>query len=216
MGLQNFWFVLIAVLWGGYFVLEGFDFGVGMLLPFLPRDEGERSAMFESIGPVWDGNEVWLVVAGAATFAAFPAWYGTMFSGFYLALLLILFFLIVRVVSFEWRDKGDGPRWRRVWLGANAGGSVGIALVWGIGLSNLLHGVPLDSGGDYAGNFWDLFSAYSVVGGLSFVLLFAFHGANFLTLRTTGDLRRRAGLAARALAIPAVAVAAGYLIWTVV
>ena len=109
MGLEEFWFVLIAVLWGGYFLLEGFDFGVGMLLPVLPRDERERGLMFESIGPVWDGNEVWLVVAGGATFAAFPAWYATMFSGFYIALLLILVLLIVRVVSFEWREKHDTP-----------------------------------------------------------------------------------------------------------
>jgi cytochrome bd ubiquinol oxidase subunit II len=215
MNLQIFWFCLIAVLWGGYLVLEGFDFGVGMLLPFLPRDERERTTMFESIGPVWDGNEVWLVVAGGATFAAFPAWYGTMFSGFYLALLLLLFFLIVRVLSFEWRDKGEGTHWRRVWLWANAGGSAGIALVWGIALSTLLHGVPLNSSGDYAGNFWDLFTAYTVLGGIAFVLVFAFHGANFLTLRTTADLCRRARVAARTLAIPAVAVGAGFLIWTV-
>ena len=216
MNLQIFWFCLIAVLWGGYFVLEGFDFGVGMLLPFLPRNENERGAMFETIGPVWDGNEVWLVVAGGATFAAFPAWYGTMFSGFYLALLLILVFLIVRVLSFEWREKGESSRWRRVWLWANAGGSTGIALIWGIGLSTLLHGVPLDSGGGYAGNFWDLFSGYTVFGGIAFVLVCAFHGASYLTLRTSGDLCERARRAARALAIPAVAVGAGYLVWTVV
>ena len=215
MNLQIFWFCLIAVLWGGYFVLEGFDFGVGMLLPFLPRDERERGAMFESIGPVWDGNEVWLVVAGAATFAAFPAWYGTMFSGFYIALLLILFLLIVRAVSFEWREKGEGKRWRKVWLWANAGGSTGIALIWGIGLSNLLHGVPINSSGDYAGSFWDLFTGYTILGGIAFVLLFAFHGASYLTLRTTGDLCTRAASAARKLAIPAVAVGAGFLIWTV-
>src|SRR5262252_6036201 len=147
MNLEIFWFCLIAVLWGGYFVLEGFAFGVGMLLPFVPRDERERGVMFESIGPVWDANEVWLVVAGGATFAAFPAWYGTMFSGFYLAFLLLLFFLIIRVVSFEWREKGEGAGWRRVWLFANALGSTGIALVWGIGLSNLLNGVPLNSSG---------------------------------------------------------------------
>ena len=123
--------VLIAVLWGGYFLLEGFDFGVGMLLPVLPRDERERGLMFESIGPVWDGNEVWLVVAGGATFAAFPAWYATMFSGFYIALLLILVLLIVRVVSFEWREKRDDPRWRATWLWANTIGSVGAAVPLG-------------------------------------------------------------------------------------
>lgn len=215
MNLQNTWFVLIAVLWGGYFVLEGFDLGVGMLLPFVPRDEDERAAMFESIGPVWDGNEVWLVVAGAAIFAAFPAWYGTMFSGFYLALLLILVFLIIRVVSFEWRGKSDDPRWRRVWMWANTVGSLGIALVWGIGFSNLLHGVPIDSQGNYAGGFGNLFTGYTLVGGLAFVLLFAFHGATFLRLRTTGDLYERTRAASLTLAVPAVLVGGGYLIWTV-
>ena len=215
MDLEILWFCLIAVLWAGYLVLEGFDFGVGMLLPFLPRDERERSAMFESIGPVWDGNEVWLVVAAGATFAAFPAWYGTMFSGFYLALLLILFFLIVRVVSFEWREKGEGMRWRAVWLWANAVGSAGIALIWGIGLSNLLHGVPIDSDGHYAGTFWDLFSGYTLLGGLAFALVFVFHGASYLTLRTSGELCERARHAARLFAVPAVAVGGAYLVWTV-
>src|SRR6476646_821977 len=116
MDLQNLWFVLIVVLWSGYFLLEGFDFGVGMLLPFLPRSEAERGVMLQSIGPVWDGNETWLVVAGGATFAAFPAWYGSMFSGFYIALLLVLVCLIVRVLSFAWRGKSDSPRWRKAWL----------------------------------------------------------------------------------------------------
>jgi cytochrome bd ubiquinol oxidase subunit II len=216
MDLQIFWFCLIAVLWGGYFVLEGFDFGVGMLLPFLPRNEGERGAMLRTIGPVWDGNEVWLVVAAGATFAAFPAWYATMFSGFYIALLLLLFFLIVRVVSFEWRGKSESARWRAVWLWANAAGSVGIALIWGIALANLLYGVPLDSDGDYIGTFWDLFSGYTVLAGVAFVLVFAFHGASFLTLRTTGELCERARRAARLLAVPAVAAGAAFLVWTVV
>ena len=215
MDLEILWLCLLAFFWSGYFLLEGFDFGVGMLLPFLPRDEDERGAMFETIGPVWDGNEVWLVVAGAATFAAFPAWYGAMFSGFYLAFLLILFFLIIRVVSFEWREKREGTRWRTLWLWANAIGSAGIPLIWGIGFSNLLHGLPLDGNGDYTGTFWDLFSGYTVLGGIAFLLLFAFHGANFLTLRTTGDLLDRAKSAARTLAIPAAVVGTGYLIWTV-
>ena len=215
MGLETFWFCVIAFFWAGYFVLEGFDFGVGMLLPFVPRDETERNVMFESIGPVWDGNEVWLVVAGGATFAAFPAWYGTMFSGFYLAFLVILFCLIIRVVSFEWREKSENPRWRRVWMWANTIGSVGIAFVFGVGLSNLLHGVPINSSGDYAGGFWNLFTGYTVLGGVAFVLIFAFHGAVFLTLRTTGGLYERARRAALALVVPALASGAGYLIWTV-
>src|SRR6476646_8430673 len=145
MNLQVFWFVLIVVLWSGYFVLEGFDFGVGMLLPFVPRNEREQGVLLESIGPVWDGNEVWLVVAAGATFAAFPGWYASMFSGFYLAFLLVLFFLIIRVLSFEWRAKSTRAGWRGVWLWANAVGSIGAPLIWGIGLSALLNGVPLDS-----------------------------------------------------------------------
>jgi cytochrome bd ubiquinol oxidase subunit II len=215
MDLQIFWFCLIGVLWAGYFLLEGFDFGVGMLLPFLPRDERERGVMFESIGPVWDGNEVWLVVAGAATFAAFPAWYATMFSGFYLALLLVLFFLIIRVVSFEWREKSESPRWRATWMWANTVGSLGAALIWGIGLSSLLYGLPIDSDGDFTGNLIDLFKPYTVAAGLAVVLLFLFHGATFLSLRTTGDLSERAAAAARRLAIPAAAVGAAGIAWTV-
>jgi cytochrome d ubiquinol oxidase subunit II len=214
--LQELWFVLIAVLWGGYFLLEGFDFGVGMLLPFLPRDEDERSVVLDSIGPVWDGNEVWLVVAAGATFAAFPAWYATMFSGFYLALLVVLVCLIVRVVSFEWRTKSDNRRWRTTWMTANVAGSVGAPFVWGLALANLLHGVPLDSKGDFAGSFSDLFSPYTVAAGLVVVLLCVFHGATFLTLRTTGALRLRAARAARLSSLPAVLVGAAFLIWTVV
>ncbi|MGZ8694299.1 MAG: cytochrome d ubiquinol oxidase subunit II [Gaiellaceae bacterium] len=213
--MQEFWFVLIAVLWGGYFVLEGFDFGVGMLLPFLPRDERERNVMFATIGPVWDGNEVWLVVAAGATFAAFPAWYATMFSGFYLALLLVLFFLIIRVVSFEWRGRSDSPRWRRTWMWANTVGSAGASLVWGVALASLLYGVPIDSNGDFSGDFLDLFNAYTVFAGVTVVLFFAFHGATFLTVRTAGDLCRRAEATSRRLAVPAALAGTVLLIWTV-
>ena len=215
MDLETFWFCLIAVLWAGYFVLEGFDFGVGMLLPFVPRDDAERGVLLRTIGPVWDGNEVWLVVAGGATFAAFPAWYATMFSGFYVALLLVLVFLIVRVVSFEWRSKSESPRWRTVWAWANTIGSLGAALVWGVGLANLVAGVPIGADGHYAGTFWDLFSAYTLVAGIAVVLLFAFHGATFLTLRTVGELHVRAEHTARRLAIPAVVVGAVFVAWTV-
>jgi len=215
MDLQLFWFIVIAFFWSGYLVLEGFDFGVGMLLPFLPRSESERSVLFRTIGPVWDGNEVWLVVAAGATFAAFPTWYATMFSGFYLALLLVLLFLMVRVVSFEWREKGEGPRWRAAWLYGNAIGSIGAPFVWGIALANLVHGVPLDSNGDFAGGFADLFSPYTVFAGIATVLLFGFHGATFLTLRTTGELCERAARAARRLAVPAVFAGGVFVIWTV-
>ncbi len=216
MDLETFWFCLIVVVWAMYFLLEGFDFGVGMLLPFVPRSDEERSHALRTIGPVWDGNEVWLVVAGGATFAAFPAWYATMFSGFYLALLLILVCLIVRVVSFEWRAKSETPGWRATWTWANTIGSFGASLLWGIGLSCLLYGVPIDSDGDFTGNLLDLFSPYSVFAGVAVVALFAFHGATFLTLRTTGDLRDRAEAVARRLAIPGAVLAAAYLVWTVV
>ena len=215
MDLETFWFCLIVVVWAMYFLLEGFDFGVGMLLPFVPRSDEERSTTLRTIGPVWDANEVWLVVAGGATFAAFPAWYATMFSGFYLALLLILFFLIVRVVSFEWRSKSESPRWRATWSWANTIGSFGAPLLWGIGLANLIGGVPINADGHYAGTFWDLFSPYTVVAGVAVVALFAFHGATFLTLRTIGDLHDRSEHAARRLAIPAAALGAVYVVWTV-
>ena len=215
MDLETFWFCLIVVVWAMYFLLEGFDFGVGMLLPFVPRSGEERSTTLRTIGPVWDANEVWLVVAGGATFAAFPAWYATMFSGFYLALLLILFFLIVRVVSFEWRSKSESPRWRATWSWANTIGSFGAPLLWGIGLANLIGGVPINADGHYAGTFWDLFSPYTVVAGVAVVVLFAFHGATFLTLRTIGDLHDRSEHAARRLAVPAAALGAVYVVWTV-
>src|SRR5919197_2881483 len=188
MGLEDLWFGLIAVLWAGYFVLEGFDFGVGMLLPFVARDEQDREAMLGTIGPIWDGNEVWLVVAGGATFAAFPAWYATAFSGFYLALLLVLLCLIVRVVSFEWGERRDGSRWRAFWRWANTVASFGAPLIWGIALANFLYGVPLNASGDFAGSFADLFSGYTILAGVAVVVLFAAHGAIFLVLRTRGIL----------------------------
>jgi cytochrome d ubiquinol oxidase subunit II len=213
--LVELWFILIAFFWSGYFLLEGFDFGVGMLLPFLPRDEAQREAMFRSIGPVWDGNEVWLVVVGGATFAAFPAWYGTMFSGFYLALLLVLVCLIIRVLSFEWRTKGGTARWRAVWTWANTIGSVGASFVWGVGLSALLYGTPIDSSGDFTGDLADLFNGYTVLGGLTIVLLFAYHGSNYLGLRTTDDLSERAAATARRLSLVASLLGAGFLAWTV-
>jgi cytochrome bd ubiquinol oxidase subunit II len=215
MGLEEFWFVLIGVLWSGYFLLEGFDFGVGILLPVLPRDERERGLMFESIGPVWDGNEVWLVVAAGATFAAFPAWYATLFSGFYVPLLLILVLLIVRVVSFEWREKRDSAHWRGTWLWANTIGSIGAPFLWGVTLANLVEGVPLDSSHVFTGGILDLFSPYTVAAGLAVVATFALHGATYLSLRTAGDLRERASRAARRLALPAIVLGGGVAGWTV-
>jgi cytochrome d ubiquinol oxidase subunit II len=172
--------------------------------------------MINTIGPVWDGNEVWLVVAGGATFAAFPVWYATMFSGFYIALLLILVFLIGRVVSFEWREKAESPRWKAVWAWMNTIASVGAPLLWGIALANLLHGVSIGSDQNFAGDFGDLFSGYTILAGITVVMLFAAHGAVFLTLRMVDDLRARARRAAALLTPAAAVVGAGFLIWTLV
>jgi cytochrome d ubiquinol oxidase subunit II len=216
MTLEILWFCLLAFFWTAYFVLEGFDFGVGMLLPVLGRCEADRRTMFESIGPLWDGNEVWLVIAGGATFAAFPVWYATMFSGFYLALLLILALLIVRVLSFEWRGKAESSGWRRFWAWMNTIGSIGAPLLWGIALASLLHGVPIASDQSFAGDFGDLFSAYTILAGIAVCLLFALHGAVFLTLRTLGDLRERARRTASRLAPVAAVVGAAFLVWTLV
>src|SRR3954447_26346355 len=151
--MQTTWFWVLCALWSLYFVSEGFDFGVGMLLPVLGRSEDDRETMIRAIGPFWDGNEVWLIIAGAATFAAFPAWYATMFSGFYIALLLLLVLLIVRVISFEWREKSESPRWRAVWMWCNTLGSYGAPLLWGIAFANLVQGTPINSDGDFTGSF---------------------------------------------------------------
>ena len=154
--LQVIWFLLIAILWIGYFVLEGFDFGVGMLMRVLGRTEGERRAVLHSIGPVWDGNEVWLLVAGGATFAAFPQWYATLFSGFYLALFLILVALIVRGVVFEFWGKGDSAHWQTRWEWALIVGSLLPALLWGVGWANIVGGVPIDADAEYTGTLFTL------------------------------------------------------------
>jgi cytochrome d ubiquinol oxidase subunit II len=216
MTLEILWFCLLAFFWTGYLVLEGFDFGVGMLLPVLGRNERERSTMLESIGPLWDGNEVWLVIAGGATFAAFPVWYATMFSGFYLVLLAILGLLVVRVLSFEWRGKAESAGWRSLWAWLNTVASFGAPFLWGIALSSLLHGVPIASDQTFAGDLGDLFSLYSVAAGIALCLLFALHGAVFLALRTLGDLRERAQRAAARIAPAAAIVGAGFLVWTLV
>ena len=190
--LQGLWFVLICVLWIGYFVLEGFDFGVGMLLRVLGRTEGERRAIIHSIGPVWDGNEVWLLTAGGATFAAFPEWYATLFSGFYLALFLILAALIVRGVAFEFWGKRDDPRWRSGWEWVLVIGSALPALLWGVGWANIVDGSPIDAAGEYSGTLFDLLGPYALAGGLATLSIFLAHGAIFLALRTKDGLETRA------------------------
>ena len=190
--LQAIWFLLISVLWLGYFVLEGFDFGVGMLMRVVGRNEAERRAVLHSIGPVWDGNEVWLLVAGGATFAAFPQWYATLFSGFYLALFLILVALIVRNVAFEFWGKGDSEQWRTRWEWAIIVGSFLPALLWGVGWANIVHGVPIDAHGEYTGTLFTLLNPYALLGGLATLSLFLAHGAIFLSLRTTAEVEQRA------------------------
>src|SRR3954451_14770717 len=171
MELITIWFALIAVLWAGYFLLEGFDFGVGMLLPVLARDNRERRLLINTIGPVWDGNEVWLLVAGGATFAAFPEWYATLFSVFYLPLLLILVALILRGVAFEYRGKRDSDRWRRGWDAAIIGGSIVPALLWGVAFGNIVRGVRLDADHHYVGGFFNLLNPYALLGCLTTLTL---------------------------------------------
>ena len=214
--LQSFWFLLIGILWIGYFVLEGFDFGVGILQRFIGRTEEERGTLVHTIGPVWDGNEVWLIVAGGATFAAFPIWYATLFSGFYLALFLVLVGLIVRGVSIEYRNKQTDPRWRKRWDTLLAISSAVPALLWGVAFADFIHGVPINSGGTFTGNLLNLLGPYALLGGLTTLALFTFHGALFLTLRLRGELEQRARRAALSLAAPAALLVLGFLIWTYV
>lgn len=211
MDLNILWFILVTVLFIGFFFLEGFDYGVGILLPFLGRNDIERRVIINTIGPVWDGNEVWLLTAGGALFAAFPNWYATLFSGFYLALFVILLGLIVRGVAFEFRSNDRSPAWRKLWDNMIFIGSFLSALLWGVAVTNLLKGVPIDANMQYVGGFWNLLTPYTLVGGLTTLLVFTLHGALFLTLKTTGDLVERARLVATRvglLAIPMVLILA--------
>jgi cytochrome d ubiquinol oxidase subunit II len=205
MELNALWFGLVAILFTGFFFLEGFDYGVGILLPFLGKTDTERRLIINSIGPVWDGNEVWMLTAGGAIFAAFPNWYATLFSGFYLALFLMLVALIGRGAAFEFRSKDDRPAWRNLWDWVIFFGSLVPALLWGVAMANLIRGVPIDASMQYVGSFWDLLSPYALVGGLATLLLFTLHGALFLTLKLEGELVERVrpvALRAGALAGP--------------
>ncbi len=188
MQLQSLWFVLIAVLYIGYFVLEGFDLGVGILLPFLGTNDTRRRMIINTIGPHWDGNEVWLITAGGATFAAFPIWYATLFSGFYLPLFLMLLALIGRGVAFEFRGKMENLLWRKIWDWAIFVGSLVPALLWGVAFANFVRGVPIDASLNYVGGFWNLLNWYALLGGLVSLTGFCLHGAVFLTLKTSGSL----------------------------
>ena len=202
------------MLWTGFFVLEGFDFGVGMLHGLAGRDEAGRRAAINTIGPLWDGNEVWLIVAGAAMFAAFPGWYATMFSGMYLALVLLLAALIVRGVSFEYRGKHDTPRWRRTWSTLLTSGSLLAPLLIGVALGDLLHGLPINSKQEYTGSFWTLLQPYGLFTGITLVALCVLHGATFLALKTTADVRERAGRLARRVAPVTAVVVLAFASWT--
>ncbi|MER8219608.1 cytochrome d ubiquinol oxidase subunit II [Streptomyces sp. NPDC094143] len=214
MELHDVWFVLIAVLWTGYFFLEGFDFGVGVLTKLLARDRPEKRVLINTIGPVWDGNEVWLLTAGGATFAAFPEWYATLFSGFYLPLLLILVCLIVRGVAFEYRVKRPEENWQRNWETAIFWTSLLPAFLWGVAFGNIVRGVKIDQDFNYAGGVLDLLNPYALLGGLVTLALFTFHGTVFVGLKTVGDIRERARkLALRVGAVTAL-LALAFLLWT--
>jgi cytochrome d ubiquinol oxidase subunit II len=212
--LTTIWFILIAILWVGYLVLEGFDFGVGILSPFLGRTEPERRAILRTIGPFWDGNEVWVLVAGGATFAAFPEWYATLFSGFYLALFLILLGLILRGIAIEYRNKREDPAWRARWDWAVFAGSLVPAILWGVAFANIVAGVPIDANHEYTGSLLTLLNPYALLGGLTTLGLFVTHGAVFLALRTEGDLRIRANALAGRLGLVTAVLAVAFLAWT--
>ncbi|MFF3288563.1 cytochrome d ubiquinol oxidase subunit II [Streptomyces sp. NPDC003023] len=214
MELHNVWFVLIAVMWIGYFFLEGFDFGIGVLTKLLARDRTERRVLINTIGPVWDGNEVWLLSAGGATFAAFPEWYATLFSGFYLPLLLILVCLIVRGVAFEYRHKREEERWQTNWEHAIFWCSLLPAFLWGVAFGNIVRGVKIDENKEHVGGLVDLLNPYALLGGLVTLALFTFHGAVFAALKTVGDIRVRARALALKLGLFTLVPALGFLLWT--
>ncbi|MEV6198462.1 cytochrome d ubiquinol oxidase subunit II [Streptomyces sp. NPDC051771] len=214
MELHDVWFVLIAVLWTGYFFLEGFDFGVGILTKLLARNRPEKRVLINTIGPVWDGNEVWLLTAGGATFAAFPEWYATLFSGFYLPLLIILVCLIIRGVAFEYRVKRPEENWQRNWEQAIFWTSLIPAILWGVAFGNIVRGVKIDGNMEYVGTFWDLLNPYALLGGLVTLTLFTFHGTVFVALKTVGDIRVRARTLALRLGLVTAVLAVAFLLWT--
>lgn len=214
MELHDVWFVLIAVLWTGYFFLEGFDFGVGVLTKLLARNRAEKRVLINTIGPVWDGNEVWLLTAGGATFAAFPEWYATLFSGFYLPLLVILVCLIVRGVAFEYRVKRPEENWQRNWETAIFWTSLIPAFLWGVAFGNIVHGVKIDRDLEYVGSVWDLLNPYALLGGLVTLTLFTFHGTVFTALKTVGEIRERARTLALRVGLVTAVLALAFLLWT--
>jgi cytochrome d ubiquinol oxidase subunit II len=216
MDLAYLWFFIVGVLFVGYFVLDGFDFGVGMSLPFLGKDDIGRRQIINTIGPVWDLNETWVIVAGACLFAAFPEWYATLFSGFYLALLLILLALIMRGVSFEYRHQRESLKWKNGFDTMIVIGSVVPALLWGVAVGNIVQGVPIDADHEFTGSLLTLLNPYGLWVGMTTLLLFFLHGVHFVALKTDGQVKADAEQLARRLALPTIVVAAGCVIWTVV
>jgi cytochrome bd ubiquinol oxidase subunit II len=214
MAFVPFWFILITILWTGFFVLEGFDMGVGMLHGVIGKDDAGRRTVMATIGPLWDGNEVWLVVAAAAMFATFPGWYATLFSGFYLVVVLLLCALIVRGVSFEYRDKGPSRAWRRNWSRLLVTGSLLAPLLIGIVLGDLLHGLPIGANHEYTGSFWDLFQPYAIFTGIALVSLCVLHGATFIALKTEGAIRQRAATFAHRVAPVTALLVLAFVGWT--
>lgn len=212
MDLNTLWFILIGVLYIGYFVLEGFDMGVGILLPFLGKDDRRRRVIINTIGPHWDGNEVWLLTAGGATFAAFPNWYATLFSGLYIPLFLILLALIVRGVAFEFRSKDENPKWRSLWDWCIFAGSLVPALLWGVAFANFVRGLPIDANMTYVGGFWNLLNWYALLGGLVSLTGFVLYGAIFLSLKTEGEIRVEAEALAWKLWLPNMVLLAGFIL----
>lgn len=214
MQLNEIWFLIVGVLFIGYFILDGFDFGVGIALPFLGKDDTDRRVLINAIGPVWDMNETWVLVAGASLFAAFPDWYASLFAGFYLPLLLILLALIARGVSFEYRGKGETARWRKTFDNMIFIGSVVPALLWGVAFANIVQGVPLDAKHNYTGDLFTLLNPYGLLGGLVTLSLFFTYGLVFISLKTDGDIRGRARALATKVGVVTVVLAATFLLWT--
>ncbi len=214
MDLNILWFILLTVLFSGFFFLEGFDYGVGILLPFVAKTDNERRAVINTIGPVWDGNEVWMITAGGAMFAAFPHMYATLFSGFYIALVFMLIGLIVRGVAFEFRGKRDNPAWRALWDKAIFIGSLVPALLWGVTVTNLMRGVAIEADLNYYGGLLPLLNIYSLFGGLVFLALFTIHGASFLGIKLEGELKDRVKKLAGKIWIAAIVMTVAFLVWT--
>lgn len=216
MDLNQLWFLLIAVLFVGFFVLEGFDFGVGTVAKFLGKDDVERRVYISAIGPYWDANEVWLITAGGAMFAAFPHWYATMFSGFYIPLVFMLIVLILRGVGFEFRGQLENMKWRKTWDWSIFVGSAIPPILWGVVLANFMIGMPIDADMEMQSGFLFFLNPFALLGGIMFLSLTTTHGLQFLTLRTTGELQERARKVGKAIAPVTLVLVLGFALWAMI